>query len=100
MSAALISTCVGGRRAGAEFIPLEPKPTVTPPRMFGLTARQQQIVRTVIRTGSCVVAANVLRLSKKTVEFQMARIREVVDVDTNYQLIAAFVAAELKEQQQ
>lgn len=108
MTLALTATCVGGRRVGpsvpmaASFAPKKADAYAAAEtqagKAFRLTKREAQVVDAVIRTGVCVVAANVLGLSVKTIECHMANARTKAGVDTNYQLIAAYVTAQLKGQ--
>lgn len=92
MSAALISTCVGGRRAGGTLPTPVRSATSSPPPQ--LTAREAQVIATVVETGFCTLAAARLGMSVKTIEVHMARLREKFDVLSNYQLIAAYVRAQ------
>jgi len=92
MSAALISTCVGGRRAGLSQpvpVPAKPQPPVAEMR---LTPRETQVIEAVIDTGFCTLAAVRLGMSVKTIEVHMLRLREKHGALSNYQLIAAYVA--------
>lgn len=105
MTLALASTCVGGRRAVPMAPGFAPKKAdayaaseTLAGKAFRLTKRESQVIDAVIRTGMCVVAANVLGLSVKTIECHMASARAKAGVDTNYQLIAVYVAAQLKGQ--
>ena len=87
MNLALTSTCVGGRRAG------QPLQIVVPPRKkIDLTPRETQVIEAVIATGFCTLAAARLRMSVKTIEVHMQRLREKHGALSNYQLIAAYVA--------
>lgn len=67
-------------------------------RPMQLTPRERQVIDAVIETGYCTLAAVRLGMSVKTIECHMQRIREKYDVLSNYQLIAAHVAAQLKGQ--
>ncbi|RZL40156.1 MAG: hypothetical protein EOP35_01740 [Rubrivivax sp.] len=97
MTLALTSTCVGGRRAPLPCeLPCElPEPIIPAKRgvTWSLTARQTEVIETVIRIGTCIGAASALGLSIKTIEAHMDNARGRVNVDTNYQLIAAYAAA-------
>ena len=90
MNQTVTSTCVGGRRAGATPIPMvDPKATG-----LLLTPRERQVIESVIATGYCTRAAESLGMSKKTIERHMMNIRDKNCLESNYQLIAAFVAAQ------
>lgn len=93
MTLPLTSTCVGGRRAGLPPVMAFSKPAAEPieaPRTF--TARQLQVIATVIRTGTCIGASAELGLHVRVVEKHLRNARAVVGVETNYQLIAAYAA--------
>lgn len=90
MTLALISTCVGGRRAGAGVLSpvrrIENRDATLP-----FTHREREVLEAVIKTGYCTRAAEALGLSHKTVEIHMLHMRTKAVVDSNYQLIAAYV---------
>lgn len=92
MTAALISTCVGGRRAGVTqaLMPATARQPAGPKREM-LTKRESESVQAVIETGFCTLAAVRLGISVKTIENHMARARQKYGALSNYQLIAAFV---------
>lgn len=94
MSAALISTCVGGRRAGVERPPVAVAPRVKVDAMNQPTRRELEVLDAVIDTGFCTLAAVRLGISVKTVEIHMLHLREKFDVLSNYQLIAAHVSSQ------
>lgn len=93
MSAALISTCVGGRRAGVtqRIEALPPRANVD--TSCQPTKRELEVLDAVIDTGYCTLAAVRLGISVKTIEIHMQHLREKFDVLSNYQLIAAHVTS-------
>lgn len=95
MTLAITSTCVGGRRALLDEPP-EVALAVKREPPLSLTARQREVIEAVVRVGTCIGAASALGLSIKTVEAHMENARGRVSVGTNYQLIAAYVTAQLK----
>lgn len=113
MSAALIATCVGGRRAGvthqqaknhahrrheAERAGMfKPDPGVGG-SMWGLTRREVQALEAVIACGHAKVAAGLLGMSVKTLECHMQIAREKSGHRHIAPLVAAYVTAKLAGQ--
>lgn len=91
MSAALISTCVGGRRAGVTQTTAAVPPRARVDARNRPTQRELEVLDAVIATGFCTLAAVRLGISVKTVEIHMLHLRDKFDVLSNYQLIAAHV---------
>lgn len=108
MTAALISTCVGGRRAGvtqptnhadrrhaaARAGMFKPDPGVGGV-MWGLTRREVQALEAVIAQGHAKVAAEALGMSIKTLECHMQNVREKSGHRHVAPLVAAYVTAKL-----
>lgn len=93
MSAALIATCVGGRRAGVTQPMAAVAPRVKVDTSDRPTRRELEVLEAVIDTGYCTLAAVRLGISAKTVEIHMLHLRDKFGVLSNYQLIAAHVAS-------
>lgn len=91
MTQHLISTCVGGRRAGVTQIIVSPQEQQAAEVARPPTKRELEVLEAVIDTGYCTLAAVRLGMSVKTIEVHMMRLREKFDALSNYQLVARYV---------
>ncbi|RZJ12191.1 MAG: hypothetical protein EOP39_04335 [Rubrivivax sp.] len=106
MTLALTSTCVGGRRAGPQSPILVPPrrprlPSIRPAnnaagRLWGLTARECEVIEAYIAHGLGKVAAPALGISVKTFDAFISRILDRVGAVSSVQLVAFYVTAQLK----
>lgn len=92
MSLALVSTCVGGRRAGLAA------PVLTPPRTerLSFTPYEVEAIEAIIKHGTAKKAAAPLGLSPKAVEARIGRAYDRAGVRHIAQLVAVYVTAQLK----
>ena len=90
----LIATCVGGRRAGFEQPPAAAKPACG----LGLTARDREILDAYIKHGRIKAVAHELGATHRSIDYAISRMQEKAGVVSSVQLVAAYVAAQLKGQ--
>lgn len=105
MSLALVSTCVGGRRAGLDVQIY--RPVVDAPkqrasrlaasnqagRLWGLTDRDCQILDAYIKHGLLKIVAAELGLQCHSIETALRRMHAKAGVNSSIQLVAAYVTA-------